>query len=123
MTLALRATTPTIAAEPTPARAGRRDRRTRTAATVASAPPRVELMWTNMPAGSPGFARWAADVGHQIDQHGLTATASAIDALVILANQLGVAPIAVRVLADPTEPEPARLRAFARVMQAVVESR
>ena len=123
MTLAVRTTTPTIAVEPTRAWTGRRGRRTRTAAEAAAAPPRIELTWSNRHPGSPGFERWAAYVGHHIDQHGLAATAAAIDALVILANQLDVAPVAVAVLADPTEPEPARLRAFARVVRALVELR
>ena len=123
MSLVLRATTTTVATKSTRARTRPRGRRTRPASTLEIAPQAVELTWANRRPGSAGFARWAAYIGEQIDQHGLAATAPAIDALVILADQLGVVPVAVRVLADPTEPEPARLRAFAHVVQALVEPR
>jgi hypothetical protein len=121
----------TIAAYSTPAAAtdlrrawsrGRR-RRATSATPVAATAPTTELTWENRRPGSPGFARWAADIGHHIDQHGLTALAPAIDSLVVLADHLGVAPVASKVLADPTEPEPARLRAFALVVQAILAAR
>jgi hypothetical protein len=123
MSLAERAATATSATEPTRGWSRRRSRRMRATATVASTPSHVELTWANRRPGSPGFARWAAYVRYEIDRHGLAASAPAIEALVILANQLGVVPAEVRMLADHTQPEPARIRAFERVVQALVEPR
>jgi hypothetical protein len=70
--------------------------------------------------GTAGFARWMADLGRRIDEHGLTGCAHDLDNLVTVAVRLGVAPIAVAVLSDPTQSDPARCRAFARVVSTPV---
>ncbi len=85
-----------------------------------TAPSPVELTWSNRRPGSPGFARWAEYAGERIDAQGLSATTREVQALVTLARELGVTPVAVDVLADASQPEPARLRAFAHVVQAVL---
>jgi len=88
------------------------------AVTAPSAP--VELTWSNRRPGSPGFAGWAEYAGERIDAHGLSAATHEVQALVTLARSLGAAPVAVEVLADASQPEPARLRAFAHVVQAIL---
>jgi hypothetical protein len=79
----------------------------------------VHFTWDNRRPGTAGFARWTAFVGQRIDEHGLTAAAREVDALVAVARTLGIASVAVDVLADDTQPEPARYRAFARTVSAL----
>lgn len=86
---------------------------------VTAAPAMVHFTWANRRPGTAGFARWAAFIGQRIDEHGLIATAREVDNLVAVARGLGVAPVAVDVLADATQAEPARCRAFAHVVSAV----
>jgi hypothetical protein len=87
---------------------------------VTAAPAVVHFTWANRRPGTAGFARWAACVGQRIDEHGLAATAREVDNIVAVARGLDVAPIAVDVLADPTQAEPARCRAFAHVVSALL---
>jgi hypothetical protein len=82
----------------------------------------VEFTWDNRHPGTVGFNRWMAAVGHRVDLHGLTECPRDVDNLVGVARQLGVAPVAVDVLADPAEPDPARLRAFAVVVSALANA-
>ena len=103
----------------TPSRSWARRHATSTT-TVVTTPQPVELTWGNRRPGSSGFERWATYLGHEIDEHGLVAVTPAIESLVQLATELGVTPVAVSVLADTSAPEPARLRAFARVVQAIL---
>ncbi len=98
--------------------ARRRWRRARPAAAVE--PSSIEFTWANRRPGTAGFARWSAQLGQLIDERGLAATADDLDKLVVTARRLGVAIVAVDVLADPAQPEPARLRAFAHVVSALV---
>jgi hypothetical protein len=79
----------------------------------------VEFTWANRQPGTVGFERWLATVGQRLDQDGLAACAHDVDNVVGTARRLGVAPVASAVLADPSEPEPARLRAFAAVASAL----
>jgi hypothetical protein len=87
---------------------------------IVSAPADIEFTWANRRPGTPGFARWTAAVGQRIDAHGLAATANDVDTLIGVARRMGVAPVAVDVLADPTESDPARRGAFAAVVAALV---
>ena len=96
---------------PTPlAPSSRRRRRAR---------PVVHFTWDNRCPGTAGFARWTAFVGQRISEHGLTAAAREVDTLVAVARRLGIASAAVDVLADDTQPEPARCRAFAHTVSAL----
>jgi hypothetical protein len=79
----------------------------------------VELTWDNRHPGTDGFNRWMAAVGQRVDRYGLTDCAFDVDNLVGVARQQGIASVAVDVLADPAEPDPARLRAFAVVVSAL----
>ena len=106
----------TIATARTPAAR----RRWRRAPDVAAAEPTlVHFTWANRRPGTAGFARWTDFVGQRIAEHGVTATGREVDNLVAVARRLGVAPVAVDVLADATQAEPARCRAFAHVVSAV----
>jgi len=87
---------------------------------VATEPGAIEFTWANRRPGTAGFARWTAALGQRIDEHGLAAVTRDLDNLVAVARQLGVSPVAADVLADPTQPEPARHRAFAHVVSALV---
>jgi hypothetical protein len=87
---------------------------------VVSVPADIEFTWANRRPGTPGFARWTAVIGQRIDAHGLAATADDVDNLIGVARRKGVAPLAVDVLADPIESDPARRRAFAAVVAALV---
>jgi hypothetical protein len=71
--------------------------------------------------GTPGFARWTAALGQRIDADGLAAACRDLNNLIGVARRMAVVPPAVDVLADPTAPEPARLRAFAHVVSALVK--
>ena len=86
---------------------------------VVSAPADIEFTWDNRRPGTPGFAMWTAAVGRRIDENGLGATSDAVNNLIGVARRMGVAPVAVDVLADSTEPDPARRRAFAAVVAAL----
>jgi hypothetical protein len=97
----------------------RRRRRRLATHVVPSAPAAVEFTWDNRRPGTAGFARWTAAVGQRINAHGLAATARDLDNLVAVARRLGVAPVAVDVLADPNQAEPDRCRAFALVVSAL----
>jgi hypothetical protein len=90
---------------------------------VSSPPADVAFTWDNRRPGTAGFARWTAAVGRRIDEHGLDHSTRDLDNLIGVARQLGAAPVAVDVLADSTQPDPARLRAFALVVSALVGSR
>jgi hypothetical protein len=103
------------AARPTTAR--RRWRRVREV--VPSAPPAIEFTWDNRRPGTAGFRRWTVALGERIESHGLAATSGDVDNLVAVARRLGVASAAADVLADPSEPEPARCQAFALVVSAL----
>ena len=94
-------------------------RRQARAAVVAEAPV-VEFTWANRRPGTDGFARWTAQLGARIDEHGLDAVADDVAKLVATARRHGVALVAAGVLADPAQPEPARHRAFAHVTSALV---
>lgn len=98
----------------------RRGRRLRPV--VTTRPAAVEFTWGNRRPGTAGFARWAAAVGERIDERGLGANAGDVNNLVATARRLGVATVAADVLADSSQPEPARLRAFAHVVSALVTS-
>jgi len=98
-------------------------RRRRAQDLVSSPPADVEFTWDNRRPGTAGFARWTAAVGQRIDEHGLDRSTRDLDNLIGVARRLGVAPVAVDVLADATQPDPARLRAFALVVSALVGSR
>jgi hypothetical protein len=100
------------------ARSGRQWGRTQD--TISSPAAEVEFTWANRRPGTAGFARWAAAVGQRIDENGLDDATRDLSNLVGVARRLGVAPVAVEVLADSTEPDPARLRAFATVVSALV---
>jgi hypothetical protein len=92
--------------------------------TPVAEPTPVELRWPSRRwSGSPWFARWATHVGECIDAYGLGSVQRELDALVALARPLGVAPIAAEVLGDATQPEHTRIRAFARLVQALIERR
>jgi hypothetical protein len=111
-------TTRTVTSEPRPARIVA----PRGQWTVVAEPTPVELRWPSRRwSGSPWFARWATYVGECIDAHGLSSVTREIDALVALARPLGVAPIAAEVLADQAQTEATRIRAFARLVQALIE--
>ena len=94
-------------------------RRWRRAPDVATAPTVVHFTWDNRCPGTAGFARWTAFVGQRISEHGLTAAAREVHTLVAVARRLGIASAAVDVLADDTQPEPARCRAFAHTVSAL----
>jgi hypothetical protein len=98
---------------------GRRRRR-RARDVVPAAPAAIAFTWANRRPGTAGFARWTAAVGQRIEEDGLAATSRELDNLVAVARRLGVAPVAVDVLADSTEAEPARSQAFALVVSALV---
>ncbi len=87
---------------------------------VVAEPAVVELTWANRRPGTDGFARWTAQLGARIDEQGLDAVADEVDELVSTARRHGVAIVATAVLADPAQPEPARHRAFAHVVSALV---
>ena len=87
---------------------------------AAVEPAIVEFTWANRRPGTAGFARWTAQLGERIDERGLAETAGDLDKLVGTARALGVALVAADVLADPTQPEPARHRAFAHVVSALL---
>jgi hypothetical protein len=87
---------------------------------VSSPPVNIEFTWANRRPGTAGFARWTAAVGQRIADHGLNSSTGDVNNLIGVARQAGVAPVAVDVLADPTEPDAARLRAFALVVSALV---
>ena len=82
-------------------------------------PTAVEFTWANRRPGTAGFARWVAQLGARIDEHGLAATADDLDKLVDTARRLGAALVAADVLADPTEPDVVRHRAFSHVASAL----
>jgi hypothetical protein len=101
-------------------RPGRRVRRDEV---ISQSPPaNIEFTWDNRRPGTVGFARWTCAVGQGIDQHGLANYTRDVNNLIGVARRLGVAPVAVDVLADPSQPDPARLRAFALVVSALVGS-
>jgi hypothetical protein len=82
----------------------------------------IEFTWDNRHPGSAGFSGWIAEVGHRIDRYGLSGCARDVDNIVGAARQLGVATVAVDVLADPGEPDPARLRALSVVVSALANA-
>jgi hypothetical protein len=82
----------------------------------------VEFTWDNRIPASAGFNRWIAAVGHRVDRYGLSGCARDVDNLVGVARQLGVATVAVDVLADPAEPDPARVRALSVVVSALANA-
>jgi hypothetical protein len=102
---------------------GRRGRRWGHAQDVVVSPPAdIEFTWANRRPGTAGFSRWAAAVGQHIADHGLDSSPRDLNSLIGVARRAGVAPVAVDVLCDPTEPDAARMRAFAVVVSALVNS-
>jgi hypothetical protein len=99
----------------------RRWRGARAQDAVASPPADIEFTWSNRRPGTAGFARWAAAVGQRIAEHGLDCAARDLNNLIGIARRAGVAPVAVDVLANPSEPDTARTRAFAAVVSALVD--
>jgi hypothetical protein len=91
----------------------------RRAPDVAAGPAVVHFTWDNRCPGTAGFARWTAFVGQRIDEHGLAAAAREVDTLVAVARTLGIDSVAVDVLADDTQAEQARCRAFAHTVSAL----
>jgi hypothetical protein len=87
---------------------------------VASPPTDTEFTWANRRPGTAGFVRWTADLGQRIADHGLDSSTRDLNNLIGVARRTGVAPVAVEVLADPTERDTARMRAFAHVVSALV---
>jgi hypothetical protein len=65
------------------------------------------------------IAEHLASVGARLADEGFDLLADEIALVVASARRLGVAPVATEVLADPTEPDVARYRAFARVAAAL----
>jgi hypothetical protein len=111
---------PTTTSRPgAPTATPRRWRRARDVVATKSA---AALTWDDSRPGTAGFARWTAAVGHRIDECGLAAVTRELDHCVAVARRTGVAPVAADVLADPTQPEPARQRAFAHVVSALVSA-
>ena len=111
-------TAPSHRTETTTITATSRRRPTRHVATPAPGP--VEFTWANRRPGTAGFARWMADLGRRIDEHGLTGCAHDVDNLVTVAVRLGVAPIAVAVL---QRPHPERSGPLPSLRQGRVNSR
>jgi hypothetical protein len=109
-----------VAPSPLTTRGRRRRRRRRDVAGAETTA--VAFTWANRQPGTPGFARWAAQLGERIAAEGMAGAARDIDKLVTVARRFGVVPVAVEVLTDPTAPEPARNRAFAKVVAALVVS-
>lgn len=101
---------------------GARTATRRRARDVVAIKPAAALTWDDRPPSTAGFPRWAAAVGHRIDEHGLAAVTRELDHVVAVARRHGVAPVAADVLADSTQPEPARQRAFAHVVSALVNA-
>jgi hypothetical protein len=89
---------------------------------VASPPTDIEFTWANRRPGTDGFAQWAAAAGQRIADHGLGSSTRDLNNLIGIARRAGVAPVVVVVLDDPTEPDTARMRAFAAVVSALVNS-
>jgi hypothetical protein len=96
----------------------RASRRARAATLVAA--PVAEPSTASRHPGSDSFAHRAAELGHRIDECGLAAVSGDVRSLISMARHQGVALVAAGVLADPTQPEPARVRAFAHVVSALV---
>jgi len=113
-------TTATLPITATTSTARRRWNRTQDIA--SSEPGSIKFTWANRRPGTEGFARWTAFVGQRINDHGLLAATREVDNLVDVARQSGISPVAVDVLADPTQPEPARCRAFRLVVTALTKS-
>jgi hypothetical protein len=113
-------TTATLPIIATTSMARRRWNRTQDIASSESAS--IKFTWANRRPGTEGFARWTAFVGQRINDHGLLAATREVDNLVDVARQSGVATVAVDVLSDSTQPEPARCRAFALVVSALTKS-
>ncbi len=118
MTLALGTTNPTVTTRRTRP-ASRWWWHRATAAVVAPEPAPIALTWGNRRPGSAGFARWCDVVAHRIDAEGLGSLAAEVDALVEIARTTGVVPVVTAILADASQPEPARTRAFGRVVEAL----
>jgi hypothetical protein len=102
---------------PTP---DRRRWRLRRAPNTAAAPADIEFTWDNRRPGTIGFARWAAAVGQRIDRHGLSESSRDVNNLIGIARRSEVSSTVADVLADSNEPDPARLRAFASIVSALV---
>jgi hypothetical protein len=94
----------------------------RRSADVAPKSVPVEFTWANRRPGTMGFARWTATVGQRLDELGLDAASHDIENLVAVARRYGVAPVAADVLADPSQPDVARLRAFSHVAAALASA-
>ena len=117
MTLALRTTNPTGTTRRT--RTVSRWWHRATAEVVAPEPAPIALTWGNRRPGSAGFARWCDFVAHRIDAEGVGSHSAEIDALVEIARSAGAVPEVTAILADASQPEPARARAFGRVVEAL----
>lgn len=113
-------TTVTVPVTATISTVRRRGRRTERVA--SSQPASVELTRADRHPGTAEFARWTAFVGQLINDQGLVAATREVDDLVEVARQSGVTSVAVDVLSDSSQPEPARCRAFALVVSALTTS-
>lgn len=82
---------------------------------LTSAVPTVEDMHTPVPD--------LAQLGQALAAHGFAGHDAAIHAVVESARGAGLSPVLIAVLADPTEPELARLRAFGRLALALTAER
>ena len=89
-------------------------------AILATEPAAAALRWADRRPRPAGFDGWAAAVGQRLEDRGLAAITGDLDELVTRARRLGVARVAADVLADVSQPEPARYRAFAHVVAALV---
>lgn len=56
--------------------------------------------------------RYLEDIAADFDSYGIAAVEAALAAVVDRARRAGISPVLLSVLADPTEPEIARARAF-----------
>jgi hypothetical protein len=90
-----------------------------TAQVAVPEPAPIAPTWGNRRPGSPGFARWCDFVAHRVDAEGLGPLSAEVDALVEIARTAGVVPVVTAILADASQPEPARTRAFGRVVEAL----
>ncbi len=89
-------------------------------ALLATEPAAAALRWADRRPRPAGFDGWAGAVGQRLEDRGLAAVTGDLDELVTLARRLGVARVAADVLVDAAQPEPARYRAFAHVVAALV---
>jgi len=110
---ALRSTT----AETVPQHRRRRRQSRRIVIDHAAGP--TGFTWSDRSAGPPDFARWAAELEERATNDGLVAHSRALHHLVNVARDLGLEATAADILADPLEPDRARLRALAVLVDGI----